>query len=321
MNFYDILNIPNTASKSDIKKAYHKLVMHYHPDKCTEPNSKEKFQEIQTAYEILYNDDKRKVYDGMSIEQRSQIFDLIKEYFTDIKPQYSYIYNSIIDFLYSNKEDDFKNDINSFNIKKIFSRIIDKIKNDKIISDKIIKNSNKNIIEIHDTIYDLIIPLKDKYDVLFKYARVIKENNEYTEYIIPICEDEFIINDPDKGIIKINIICEDNKNYKIIDKYNLLHIKKISLHQYIYGGKVKIYNINGEIIWFEFESCLEKKPIFIIDNKGLPKINSDNEIINRGDLVIYFNIEGINSINEDDISQTYSKVVEDTIKLMFPPID
>ena len=105
MNFYDILNIPNTATKNEIKKAYHKMVMQYHPDKCAELNSKEKFQEIQTAYEILYDDNKRKMYDGMSSEQRSQIFDLIKEYFTDIKPQYSYIYNSILDFLYSNKED------------------------------------------------------------------------------------------------------------------------------------------------------------------------------------------------------------------------
>ena len=186
------------------------------------------------------------------------------------------------------------------------------------------KDSNKNImniVEITDTTYDLIIPLKDKYDTLFKYVRVIKENKTYTEYIIPIYENEFTINDPEKGFIKINIICEHNNNYKIIDKYNLLHIKKISLYQYIYGGKVKIYGVNGEIIWFEFASCLEKQPIFIISNKGLPKINPDDEIINRGDLLIYFNIEGINSINEDDISQTYSKVVEETIKLMFPPID
>lgn len=315
MNLYDILNVPQDASKNDIKKAYHKLVLHHHPDKCSDPNSKEKFQEIQTAYEILHDDVKKKEYDEMSIEQRSQVFDLIKAYFMDIKPQYSYIYNSIIESLYSKKEDEFKNDINSFNIKNIFSRIVNKIKNDQIC-----KNSN-NIIEIYDSKYDLNISLKDKYDTLFKRVRIMQEDKSYNEYVITIWENEFIINDPNKGEIIINIICEDDKHFKIINKYDLLHIKNISLYQYIYGGKIKIYNVNGETIWFEFTSCLEKKPIFIINNKGLPKLNTTNEIIFRGNLYIYFNVEGINSIKEDDVAQSYSKVVEDTIKLMFPPID
>lgn len=316
MNFYDILGISSNVSKNDIRKAYHKMVMQYHPDKCTDSNSKEKFQEIQTAYEILYDDNKRKEYDNMSTEQRSEVFDLIKEYFVNINPQYSYIYNSVINSLYANKEDEFKNDVNSFNIKKIFSRIVDKIKNNKIM-----KGCNKNIIEINDTKYDLIITLKDKYNTLFKYVNVIKEDKTYNEYVVPIYEDEFIINDPDKGSIKINIICENDKNYKIIDKCNLLYIKKISLYQYIYGGKVKIYDVNDEIVHFEFASCLEKKPIFVINGKGLPKMNANSEISDRGDLFIYFNIEGINSINEDEVSQMYSKVIEDTIKLLFPPIN
>jgi len=307
MNFYDILGVQHNASKSEIKKAYHKLVMLYHPDKCTDKNSNEKFQEIQTAYEILYDDEKKKEYDGMSIEQKSQVFDLIKQYFTDIKPQYSHIYNSIIDFIYSKEEEAFKTDVNSFNIKNIFTRIVDKI----------IKN--KKGIEINTSNYDLTLTLKERYNEVFKYVKVMKDNELYNEYVIPICEQEFIINDPEKGEIKINIINEEDKNYKIIDNYDLLHIKNISLSQYIYGGKVKIYDVNGDITWFEFSSCLEKKPIFIIENKGLPKLTHDNQ--NRGNLFVYFNIEGINSIKEDEVAQTYFKVVEDTLKLMFPPID
>lgn len=308
MNFYDILGIQQNASKTEIKKAYHKLVMLYHPDKCTDKDSNEKFQEIQTAYEILYDDDKRKEYDGMSTEQRSQVFDLIKQYFTDIKPQYSHIYNSIIDIIYSNEEEAFKTDINTFNIKNIFTRI----------ADKILKN--KKAIEIYNSNYDLKLTLKEKYNEVFKYVRIMKNNDEsYNEYVIPTCDQEFTINDPEKGLIKINIITEEDTNYKIIDTYDLLHIKNISLSQYIYGGKVKIYDVNGDVTWFEFSSCLEKKPIFIIENKGLPKLTHDKQ--NRGNLFVYFVIEGINSIKGDDVAQTYFKVVEDTLKLMFPPID
>jgi DnaJ-class molecular chaperone len=313
MNFYDILDVHPNASKSDIKKAYHNLVMQYHPDKCTDKDASKKFQEIQTAYEVLYDDDKRKKYDNMTNEQKLQAYDLIKQYFTDINPQHSYIYNSIIDFIYGNNKDEFEQEINSLNIKKIFSRIAEKI--------NLKTNKDNHIINITNNYHEIKLSLKEKYESNFKYVRIIKDDNSYNKYIVPLFDDEFIINDPDKGNINIKITCELDKNYKIIDKQDLLFIRNISLSQYIYGGKIKVYFPNGESSWFEFESCLEKKPIFVMENKGLPKIDFTNQTPNRGNLFIYLTVEGINSIVEDDVAQTYSKVVEDTIKLMFPPID
>lgn len=325
MNFYDILGISNNASKKDIKKAYLILAKKYHPDKSNDPDSKEKFQEIHTAYEILYDDDKRKEYDAMSIEERLQVYDLIKQYFTDIKPQYSQFYNSIVNFIYEKQEDEFKNDINNFNIKNIFTRILDKIKNESIIKN-INKTSNKDYIDIVDNKYSLTVPLKDRYENLFKYINILTSNNPI-EYIIPLYEKNFTINDPEKGTIYIDINIEKDMNYSILNDFDLLHIKKISLSQYIYGGKIKLYLLNGESINFEFDSCLEKKPIFVIEKKGLLKLdtstddNKDNCIETRGDLYVYLTIEGINSINEDEISQTYSQTIEETIKLLFPAIE
>ena len=127
MNFYEILQIPITATKNDIKKAYHKMAMQYHPDKYSGPNSKEKFIEIKTAYEILYDDKKREQYDNMSSEERAKTFDLIKQYFTEIRPEYSYVYDIIINMLYEDNEDEFKDDVNEFNIKKIFAKIGERI--------------------------------------------------------------------------------------------------------------------------------------------------------------------------------------------------
>jgi DnaJ-class molecular chaperone len=304
MNLYDVLGIKNDATQDEIKKSYRRLVIKYHPDKCSLPNSKEKFQEVQAAYEILSDLDKRKDYDNMSSEQKNRVYDLLKEYFMNIKPEHSYIYKSIIEGLYSNEESAFESDVNTFNIRNIFTRIANII---------ITKN---DVIEISKNEYDLKLTFKERYNEFFKYVHVTygSLNNEY---IVPLYEDEFNIDDPNLGKVTIKISFDEPKNYQIIDKFNLLYVKNVSLSQYIYGSTIKLYDANGDLIVFEFSSCLEKKPVFMIPNKGLPKASNKQ----RGDLYVYLTVEGINSINDNDLTKNYCKVVEDTLKLMFPAIE
>ena len=57
---YDVLGVPRSASKDDIKKAYRKLALKYHPDKTKgDKTSEEKFKEASEAYHVL-SDEKRK---------------------------------------------------------------------------------------------------------------------------------------------------------------------------------------------------------------------------------------------------------------------
>lgn len=62
-SFYEILGVSNTASDTEIKKAYRTLSFQYHPDKNKSPEAEEKFKEIGSAYEILSDSNKRKQYD------------------------------------------------------------------------------------------------------------------------------------------------------------------------------------------------------------------------------------------------------------------
>ncbi|KAK0399789.1 hypothetical protein QR680_003213 [Steinernema hermaphroditum] len=64
-HLYDVLGIPKTATEEDIKKAYRKLALRYHPDKNLDgdPEKTERFKEINHANSVLSNPSKRKIYD------------------------------------------------------------------------------------------------------------------------------------------------------------------------------------------------------------------------------------------------------------------
>ncbi len=61
--FYQLLGVARDASEGDIKKAYRKLAMEFHPDRNTAPDAEAKFKEITEAYEVLRDPEKRARYD------------------------------------------------------------------------------------------------------------------------------------------------------------------------------------------------------------------------------------------------------------------
>ena len=63
-DYYDILNVSKSASDNEIKSAYRKLAMKYHPDRNSgNSQAEEKFKEINQAYEILGDKESRRRYD------------------------------------------------------------------------------------------------------------------------------------------------------------------------------------------------------------------------------------------------------------------
>jgi len=102
--YYKLLGVSKNSTDKDIKKAYRKKALKWHPDVCKEANAEEQFKKIAEAYEVLSDEKRRKAYDSpepasfftrgssgpssfrYSNEHFSNPFDLFKNFFGDEDP-------------------------------------------------------------------------------------------------------------------------------------------------------------------------------------------------------------------------------------------
>lgn len=89
--FYSVLEVSKKATEDEIKTAYRKLALKYHPDKNGGETS-EKFQEIQRAYEVLGDKDKRAEYDGSTKKNKARMKGFVRPppFDTAIKKRFTY---------------------------------------------------------------------------------------------------------------------------------------------------------------------------------------------------------------------------------------
>jgi molecular chaperone DnaJ len=107
-DYYEVLGVSKTASKDEIKDAYRKLALQYHPDRNKAPEAEEKFKEVSEAYAALSDDQKRQQYDTLGhagFDQRYTREDIFRGAdFESILRDVGFGYGSIFDFFFGDRD-------------------------------------------------------------------------------------------------------------------------------------------------------------------------------------------------------------------------
>jgi DnaJ-class molecular chaperone len=298
MDLYEILglnNLTTSATDIDIKKAYRKLALIYHPDKKT--GDVEKFKQINIAYEILIDHEKRTRYDNMSMTNKVRLYDM----FNSIIPtQYEPLINNIINIFYEDKKD-LQKDLNNLEFISIKNKILSKFNDLKIMSDK-------------TNIYgEINVSLKEVYCRIYRKLDVKRVRNDMAEIIrfdIPIINNLYILNgegdiiDDITGNLIITINHIEDLNFKKYNNNDLIFNKNISFYDYINGFSFELQLLDNHKLNITFDKI--NGLLHKISKYGLYHNYIDDL---RGDLFIKYNIINTSSLDNIQLFNLFGSMI------------
>jgi DnaJ-class molecular chaperone len=271
-NYYKLLGVDRTATFEDIKKSYKRLLLLYHPDKPT--GNRQMFDDIQMAYEILSNPQKRHIYDSTLVyeEEPSLLHDFFMTMLDVLHTQVNMTKDATKDKHTTKKNATTKSSTkkNEFDIVLRLQVTLDEIYNEEV--KKVVAKVKRNGDWKNETLYVNLIDVQPQY---------IYKN----------------LGDDNKGDIIIRL---DIQKHPIINRLdNDLYIsEKVNLYEYIYGCHKIIHFLDHQTLEITVPSLYKHnngfKASFInvykhtFESYGLPR--HENGKICYGNLYVCFDL-------------------------------
>jgi curved DNA-binding protein len=304
-DYYKILEVEKNASQEDIKKSYRNLVRKLHPDTNNEPEAENKFKDVQEAYEVLKDPEKRKKYDllGSNFNRHRQTggteadFNW-SEWFENRNAQKARKkpsgYRTVNDFINTGGglSDFFERIFGSQ-----FNRQSEDFSTSNPFTTKSIKGSNVeadvniSLEEAFSGATRLVTMENEKIEIKLKPG--IKEGQ-----VLKISQKgSYSKNGGDRGDLLLKIkVAEHNKFERKGD--DLKMDASIDLFTAILGGQTKVTTMNGSVkITIQPET--QNGKVIKLRGQGMPKYNAPAE---RGDLFIKLNIKLPEKLTEEEKS-------------------
>jgi DnaJ-class molecular chaperone len=286
-DYYEILELNKNATQEDIKKSYRKLSLLHHPDKNN--NSQEsinKIQDINEAYEILSNQEKKMMYDN---QQNGMMFHPGMD---DIPIDLHNLFSSMFQM------NDFGGDMRGFRV--FFNGPGNHIINPPSIVKTI-------VIPFERVLSTLKIPIEINRFVQEQNRRIQENETIYLDIPQGIDDGEMIIIrekgnviDNFKGDVKICIKIENNTEFKRVG-LDLVYEKTILLKESLCGFIFELKHLNGKIYTITNSSTIGhiicQNYQKVIPNMGLIR---DEHV---GNLVIVFNVKFPEQLSENVIEE------------------
>lgn len=296
MDPYKILGVNSSSTKEQIRKSYLKLIIKNHPDKSNDQDAEKKTRDIYTAYKILIDDHTRNAYDNRTDNSKYEYYNKFKKYIDAEIPNFSVLFENYIDIFYGDREK-FFDDMNNLKFDVMYKNIVNRMPNifgNKDVSTKI------DELDIDGNIYS---SLKNRYLNRYEKISVNRITKDPIILHVPLRESYVIFSgegesiDDKNGDIRIRIILESDNDFTVVGN-DIYCNKLISLYEYLYGGAVNMEHIDGESISIIHNGFIDELPLLTVNNKGMPYLDENSNILRRGKLYVKLSIENIDSLKD-----------------------
>lgn len=263
-NLYGVLGISENASIDEIKKAYRKLARKYHPDINKDPGAEEKFKEINAAYEVLGNEERKKQYDDYGDDifrgQNAGSYENAK----DMNDFFNSIFGQRGGY---NKSYGFNTNFGNFG--SSFQETNLDIETSMSVPLKSVFLGEKIRISLNDQSFELSIPRGIKNGSKLRAKGKGRHMGGYA------------------GDAIFTIEIEEDEDFSIYKEINILGQVEVSLKIALFGGKIS-KNIYGEEVSIKIPQNTRNGQKFRVSNKGLvdPKTKEVGSLILQVNVIL-----------------------------------